>query len=185
MGVCFFVYFSSKGSGDLNIQCSVGSIVSEIFVRDVYYYADYSKIKANWNKVTSVSGRTIYNYLTDVGNRTVSFKIRNTLPNNFICGIGKFISGSDYQMKALMFRNNSVNQEWYSTNSQTNASRNISASVTSSSVFKFVITNTNTISFYVDDVLVATDNCKTSFSNYLRIDDFTATPLDLEYVIIL
>ena len=105
------------------------------------------------------------------------------LPDNVIVGIGRLSSGVN-QIKNFYFRYNSGNQQWYSTNSRDNNSRNISQTVTANSVFKFVISNTNTISFYVDDVLVATDNCKTSFGNTLRIDDFTSTPLDLDYVIV-
>ena len=116
-----------------------------------------------------------------VGDTTVEFKLNN-LPNNFLIGIGKLYNGA--QIKSMIFNNNGTKQHWYSTDSRENNTRNISQTVTANSVFKFVISNTNTISFYVDDVLVATDNCKTSFGNTLRIDDFTSTPLDLDYVII-
>lgn len=157
-------------------------LIQTYSIRDVHYYADYSKVKSTWTVDTSVSGRTIYNYLNAVGDTTVEFKLKN-LPNNAIVGIGRFSSGVN-QIKNIYFRYNSGNQQWHSTDSRDNNSRNISQTVTANSVFKFVISNTNTISFYVDDVLVATDNCKSSFGNTLRIDDFTSTPLDLDYVIV-
>ena len=87
----------------------------------------------------------------------------------------------------MIFNNNGTTKQWYSLEggqSQENLQRNINTPITSNTVFKFVISNTNTISFYVDDVLIATDNCRSGFSNYLRIDDFTSTPLDLDYVIV-
>lgn len=159
------------------------SLVTETYsIRDVHYYADYDKVKSTWTVDTSVSGRTIYNYLTAVGDTTVEFKLKN-LPGNVIVGIGRLSSGVN-QIKNFYFRYNSGNQQWYSTNSRDNNSRNISQTVTANSVFKFVISNTNTISFYIDDVLVATDTCKSSYGNTLRIDDFTSTPLDLDYVIV-
>ena len=117
-----------------------------------------------------------------VGNTTVEFKLKNAVPTSYLVGIGKFYNGG--QIKSMVFNNNGTTKQWYSTNSSENLQRSISASITSNTVFKFVITNTNTIKFYVDDVLIATDNCRSNFSNYLRIDDFTSTPLDLDYVII-
>lgn len=180
-GYAEYVY-SSQGVGDIEIGISC-TLVSETYsIRDVHYYADYSKIKSSWVKDTSVSGRTIYSYLNNVTNGTVLFKVNN-LPNSFIVGIGKFYNGG--QIKDMFVRMNSQNQHWYSTNSSENQSVNISQTVTANSIFKFVITNSHTIAFYVDDVLVATTNTRTSFNPTLRIDDFTASPLDLEYVIIL
>ena len=86
----------------------------------------------------------------------------------------------------MVFNNNGTTKHWYSTGSggNENKQRSVSATITSNTVFKFIITNTNTISFYVDDVLIATDNCRSDFGNTLRIDDFTSTPLDLDYVIV-
>lgn len=177
------VSYLGKGVGDLYVKAILRSFVSETYsIRDVHYYADYSKIKSSWAKDTSVSGRTIYSYLNNVTNGTVLFKVNN-LPNSFIVGIGKYYNGG--QIKDMFVRMNSQNQHWYSTNSTENQSVNISQTVTANSIFKFVITNSHTIAFYVDDVLVATTNTKTSFNPTLRIDDFTASPLDLEYVIIL
>ena len=174
-----------KGTGDLYIKANCGIIFTESFVRDVHYYADYDKVKSTWTKETSVSGRTIYNYLNAVGNTTVEFKLKNTVPTSYLVGIGKFYNGG--QIKSMIFNNNGTTKQWYSLEggqSQENLQRNINTPITSNTVFKFVISNTNTISFYVDDVLIATDNCRSGFSNYLRIDDFTSTPLDLDYVIV-
>lgn len=176
--------YQSQGSGDIEYYAKDGSLVSERYsIRDVHYYADYSKIKSTWTKDTSVSGRTIYNYLNAVGNTTVEFKLKNSVPTSYLMGIGKFYNGG--QLKSTIFNNNGTTKQWYSVEGGgENLQRSISASITSNTVFKFTISNTNTISFYVDDVLIGTDNCRNNFSNYLRIDDFTSTPLDLDYVIV-
>ena len=177
--------YDSEGVGDVSFHAVCGSFVTERFVvRDVHYYANYDKIKSTWTKETSVSGRTIYNYLNAVGNTTVEFKLKNTVPTSYLVGIGKFYNGG--QIKSMVFNNNGTTKHWYSTGSggNENKQRSVSATITSNTVFKFIITNTNTISFYVDDVLIATDNCRSDFGNTLRIDDFTSTPLDLDYVIV-
>lgn len=58
----FFVYFSSKGSGDLNIKAGVGSIVSEISVQDCKFYDDQSSDKTSM--YTSYGGTITKTYNT-------------------------------------------------------------------------------------------------------------------------
>jgi len=178
------VSYSSKGAGDLSIRAECMNVSGTFSIEDIYYYGDYDKIKSNWTKNTAVSGRDIYSPtfsdLTD--DVEVELKFKNTVPDNFVMGFGAI--SSPYTMKATFLKIVNYNSfsAYYATSSQDNQHTDISTTLTTNTVMKLVTENLHTVKWYVDDVLKVTQNTRTSLPLHLRLDDFTSTPLNLDYI---
>lgn len=177
--------YNSGGVGDIGFYAFCGSLVSKTFVvRDVYWGGTLSDVasSSHWSKYTGISGRTIYNWLSNfTEDIEICFKFKNNVPSNFLIGLGMFQSNSNNQIKGLFFNNNGTKQIWWTSPSTMNQNETYSTTVTTDSVFKIVTEDLHTVKFYIDDTLVTTKSTRTTFPVYLRIDDFTDTPSDLEY----
>ena len=144
-------------------------------------YQDYDTIKANWVKDTTVSGRNIYNYLDNFTEDVeLTFKLKDSVPNSFFCGFGRLISGVGH-IKGAYFRYNRSNQVWFTESTEAH-SATLSNTVTTNTVWKLSTENLHKINFYLDDTIVAYRNTSSNLPLTIRIDDFTASPLNLEYL---
>ena len=141
------------------------------------YITDYNVIKQNWTKYTDVSGRTIYinptNYQSDV---ELSCKYKTTRPSAFLIGFGDKIS--NYYAKCMYYRDGTKlglfkDNGWV-------AISNPSTDV--NTVFKLRTSNLHAITPYLDNTAYTTQNTSSSHPLYLRIDDFTSSPSDFEFV---
>jgi hypothetical protein len=123
------------------------------------------------------------NYQTDV---EMTWKLKNSsMPSSWGFGFG---DGANLKAKLMAFRLYAYNRYWhvfYSTNSQENRmddGGSVLSNSTVNSIYKLTTSNLHKISLYVDDVIVGYRDTKTSFGLNLRIDDFTASPLELDYL---
>jgi len=175
--------YASTGAGDISFTAGIGSLVSERYdIQDLDYYAEWSKITSTWSTDTSVSGRTIYNYLTNFGNDvSIEFKYKNSIPSNTLIGFGKFYSGSN-EIKGMFFNYNNSPQAWWSQGTSLGSSESLGATPTSNDVLKITVENNTTVKWYLNGTLLKTKTARTDFGQTLRIDDFTSTPMELEYI---
>jgi hypothetical protein len=187
-GECSKTY-SSAGAGDITFTAEVdGTLLTKTYaVEDCLYYSNsYNKIKSDCT-ANAISDRTIYsmntNYQTDV---EMTWKLKNSsMPSSWGFGFG---DGANLKAKLMAFRLYAYNRYWhvfYSTNSQENRmddGGSVLSNSTVNSIYKLTTSNLHKISLYVDDVIVGYRDTKTSFGLNLRIDDFTASPLELDYL---
>jgi len=175
--------YTSAGVGDVGFTAECGSLVTETYdIQDLDYYAEWSKITSTWSTDTSISGRTIYNYLTNFGNDvSIEFKYKNSVPSNTLIGFGKYYSGSN-EIKGIFFNHNNSSQAWWSQGTSLGSSESLGATPTSNDVLKITVENNTTVKWYLNDTLLKTKTARTDFGQTLRIDDFTSTPMELEYI---
>ena len=139
-----------------------------------------AKIKSSWVKDTSVSGRTIYkllsNYQSDV---ELTFKLKDNVPSTFMVGFGETGTGSPiYWAKSMWWNDNNV-LKLFVDNGGVNLNN---PSKTTDTVFKLTTENLHKIYAYIDNTLHAYRNTNSSHQLNVRIDDFTASPLNLDYL---
>lgn len=174
----FFVYFFHSPYLVVKIICR--SLLQETYaLEDCHIYiTDYNTIKSSWVKDTSVSGRTIYkllsNYQSDV---ELTFKLKNNVPSNFLLGFGD-TGGSPLYWGKAMFHNENGSLWLFSDNNDTR----INTSTSTSTVFKLTTENLHKIYAYMDDTLKVTKNTNSGHQLNVRIDDYTASPLNLDYL---
>ena len=148
-------------------------------IEDCKLYATMSKIKSDWLKDTSVSGRTIYkltpNYQSDV---ELTFKFANSVPNNYLIGFGETGTGSPIYWGKTMFHNENGTLYLFVDNGDIR----LGSSTSTNTVFKLTTENLHKIYAKLDDVTQAYRDTNTGRGLNLRIDSYTATPVTLQYL---
>lgn len=137
-----------------------------------------SKIKSDWTKDTSVSGRTIYkltpNYQLDV---ELSFKLTGTIPSSFMIGFGETGGSPLYWAKCAWFKDGNTLKVFADNDGWTIKTW----AETTNTVFKLKTSNLHSITPYYDATSTTTRNTNSGHPLNLRIDDF-GNVLDLEYL---
>ena len=172
--------YTASGIGDVTVEVQFGTSLQETYaLEDCHIYiTDYNTIKSSWVKDTSVSGRTIYkllsNYQSDV---ELTFKLKNNVPSNFLLGFGDTGGSPAYWAKMMYYQYNNV--LWiFADNDDTR----LGTSISTSTVFKLTTENLHKINAYTDDTLQAYRTTNSSHQLNVRIDDYTASPLNLDYL---
>ncbi len=178
--------YTSAGVGDVGFTAECGSLVTETYdVYDYQYYADsMSKIKTNFTSITNVSGRTIYisplPFNSDV---ELEFKLKN-IPNNWVVGFGS--NGTTWNDKGLWFKLQNYNQNYlnimYRDTGNSNRDVAITNNYDTSTVLTIKSENTHKIYWYLDSVVKASRDTKTSLPLGLRIDIFDNQDYDIDYI---
>ena len=126
-----------------------------------------------------VSGRTIYyqdNAYT--GDVEVEFKFKNNIPSDFLLGFGDTQASSNAWAK-LMYYNNNGSLQCFVDNSYVYIG---SVSTTVNTVFKLTSSNLHTISGYLDNIKQIERNTSSSHGLKVRLDSYTSTPIELDYL---
>ena len=154
-------------------------------VYDYPYYSDnMQKIKNTFIANTTVSGRTIYlspfTFNSDV---EIEFKLKN-IPNSWLIGFGS--DGTSWNSKAVWFKLQNYNQNkasiMYIDTGGSNHDVSITDSYGTSTVFTLKSENIHKIYWYLDSVVKAYRDTKTSLPLGLRIDIFDNQDYDIEYI---
>ena len=147
-------------------------------IEDCKLYATMSKIKSDWLKDTSVSGRTIYKlmtaYNTDV---ELTFKLQTSIPSNYLIGFGDTGGSPAYWSKCAWYNDNNTlkifkNNDWVNIGAPTK---------TLDTVYKLRTSNLHTITPYLNNTSYAAQSTNSGHSLNLRVDDF-GNVLDIEYL---
>ena len=149
-------------------------------IEDCLLYQGMEKIYSNWTKDLAVSGRTIYLFSSDYQSDVeLTFKIANSIPSNFLVGFGEKVSSSPlaYWSKTMFHNENS--RLWAFVD---NSDIRLTDTITPDTVFKLTTTNLHTISAYLDEELQLSNDTNNNRGLNLRIDSFTASPIELEYL---
>jgi len=173
--------YTSTGTGDTTITAITDNATANIQIEDCLYYGNWDKIKT-WLKYTGISGRNIYNlkpnYQTDV---SLEWQLSDATITNWLIGFGQ-LDGTYNDIKAMIFRYSNAYQMWTTAPNEGPYTKGNMNNVTSSTVFKLETTNLNTVKFYADNNLAGTYTTSNTLPLYLRVDDFTASPLTLNYL---
>ena len=137
-----------------------------------------SKIKSDWLKDTSVSGRTIYkltpNYQNDV---ELSFKLTGTIPSSFMVGFGDTGGSPLYWAKCMWYKDGNTLKVFADNDGWTIKTW----AESTSTVFKLQTSNLHGITPYYNTTATTKRNTNSSHPLNIRIDDF-ANALDLDYL---
>lgn len=151
-------------------------------LEDCIFYGDDNKVKTSFIKNTGVSGRTIYYPSTEFNQDVeLTWKFKNNIPNMFLIGFA--LPTSPYTTKLSLYRNQNLQYIFYwSDTTRTNQEFVLNINPTVDGEFKISSENINRLSMYSDDNIKGWRDTLTSIPLKLRIDDFTASPLNLEYL---
>ena len=137
------------------------------------------KVINDFNATNYVSGRTIYyqdnSYTGDV---EVEFKFKNNVPSTFLLGFGDTQISSNAWAK-LMYYNNNGSLQCFVDNGYVSIG---SPSTSVNTVFKLTSSNLHTISGYLDNTKKIERNTSSSHGLKVRLDSFTSTPIELDYL---
>ena len=178
-GVCSISYVS-EGVGDVSIYAECEGVESSSSViEDCLFYGNWNNIVSTFNSTNAVSGRTIYylntSYTSDV---SLEFKFKDYVPSTFLAGFGDTNGTSSFYSKCLFYNDNNT-LKLFKDNNTVNIGN---PSKTKNTIFKLTSNNLHSISVYLDDSLKTTQSTNSGHPLNLRIDSFTTSPVELEYL---
>lgn len=173
------ISYTGTGVGDVEITVVYDDLEETTPIEDCLFYGDMTDVVSDFISTSFVSGRTIYyqdsSYTDDV---ELEFKFKNSVPSTFLFGFGD-TNGTSAAYAKMMYYNNNGTLQCFVDNSSVSIGN---PSKTVDTVFKVTSSNLHTLSGYLGTTKYIERNTSSSHGLRVRIDSFTSTPVELDYL---